>query len=294
MKLISVAVEPEHIFKLDEILKPCVELASLTLILRHGRHRLNGRLRENLANDVSLLISHHPTIKELVFWGFRDLIAGYGDKYRLPPLLESFKVVDCVLTLVDWEHWANAYTTSSIRHLTIARRCLSRVSDGDGLLKFVEKHAETLVSLGIQINILQPTMDILKRMIKHLAKFNRLQSFTFYVDNVRDMLEFLRDITPSIAVNQSLNSYDLDSCAALLEYDKDFLQSLQAAMMAMCIQRRRLLDFATVTYMDNEDHDGIPLVEYEGLHGVAGCRNYFIDNDCKHDDIDEDVDGDHY
>jgi len=137
----------------------------------------------------------------------------------------------------DLEHGTDASTTSHIRDLTISSSLVSKSpSDINGYLKFVESHAETLVSLHIDLSRgeHQPTVDSLKRMAKRLAKFNKLQRFTYHVQNVHDILVILRDVIPLIAVNQSLNSYSLSSDFGLLRYDRDFLQSLQLTMKTIC------------------------------------------------------------
>jgi len=111
-------VHPEDSLKLDEILKPCVELTYLSLhLFTAGR---NDALRQQLANDLSLLIDHLPTLKRLVLDGFQDLLVGYWDKYRLPTSLETLALRDSVLMHVDFEHGTDASTTSHIRDLTIS------------------------------------------------------------------------------------------------------------------------------------------------------------------------------
>src|SRR6218665_236395 len=225
MKSFSMTIEPEDILKLDEILKCCVELTSLSLTLytTHG----TIFLRQNLAKDVSLLIGHHPAVKRLVLCKFEDLIFGYEDKYPLPTSLETLVLSDSILTS----------TTPRIRDLTILNTRCDSQSDMERCLKFVENQAETLVSLHIDLSMngQQPTVDRLKRMTKRLAEFNKLQRFTYRMPNVRDILEILLDVMPLIAINQSLNSYSLDSDSYLWRYDRDFLQALQLAMKAICM-----------------------------------------------------------
>src|SRR6218665_410729 len=138
-------IKPEDILKLDEILKPCVELTSLSLELYWAER--NDAVRQKLANDLSLLIGHHPTLKRLVLRDFEDLLVGYWDKYRLPTSLETLEVHRTILMHVDLEHGKDASTTSHIRDLTISSK--TSLSDIEGYLKFVESHAETLVSLHI-------------------------------------------------------------------------------------------------------------------------------------------------
>jgi len=290
VKWFAIRIEPEDILKLDRILKPCVHLTALTLTLNHGNYHLDDNLRQNLANDVSLLISHHPTIKRLCLIDFRDLIVGYGYKYCLPTSLDTLALHNCVLTHVDLEHWTDACTKSHIEDLLISGRCSNCPSDTDGILKFVEKLAESLVSLHMDLsaNEHQPTVDHLKRMAKRLAKFDKLQRLTYHVQNVRDILEILRDVMPSI--NQSLHAYTL---CCLLGCNKDFLRSLQLEMKAMCIERKRLLDFASlVFYVDEDFQDGIPIVKFEDLWGVMGFQCSSLgDYRCEHN-MDEDLDFD--
>src|SRR6218665_1048212 len=258
-------IKPKDILKLDEILKPCVALTSLSLNLyTREMHEGNDALRQKLANDLSLLIGHHPTLKRLVLGYFQDLLVGYLDKYLLPTSLETLELCDSVLTRVDLEHGTDASTTSHIRDLTISN--YSSPSDTEGYLKFVESHAETLVSLHINLSSGEhpPTVDSLKRMAKRLAKFNKLQRFTYYVQNVRDMLEILRDVMPLIAIIQSFDSYILTSDSDLLTYDRDFLQELKLAMKTACIGKRRLLDFSRVYFRVRQKfEDGMPTVEYD-------------------------------
>src|SRR6218665_1081796 len=187
-------VHPEDSLKLDEILKPCVELTYLSLhLFTAGR---NDALRQQLANDLSLLIDHLPTLKRLVLDGFQDLLVGYWDKYHLPTSLETLALCDSVLMHVDFEHGTDASTTSHIRDLTISSYFLYKSpSDINGYLKFVESHAETLVSLHINLSRgeHQPTVDSLKHMAKRLAKFNKLQRFTYHVQNANGILVILLD-----------------------------------------------------------------------------------------------------
>src|SRR6218665_1828521 len=183
-------VHLEDILKLDEILKPCVELSSLSLRLITAER--NDALRPKLANDLSLLIGHHPTLKRLVLGNFQDLLVGYWDKYRLPTSLETLVLCDSVLMRVDLEHGTDASTTSHIRDLTILNyeyRYFFWPSDIEGYLKFVESQAETLVSLDINLSNVQhrPTVDSLKHMAEHLAKFNKLKSFRYRVLDVDDI-----------------------------------------------------------------------------------------------------------
>jgi len=266
-------VQPEDILKLDKILKPCVELTSLSLELLTAVR--NVALRQKLANDVSLLIGHHPTLKRLVLDNFEDLLVGCWDKNRLPTSLETLELYHTILMRVDLEHGTDTSTTSHIRDLSITS--FSSPSDIEGHLKFVESHAETLVSLHINFSWgdHQPTVDRLKRMAKRLAKFNKLQRFTYHVQNVDDILEMLLDVMPLI---ESLNSYHLSSDDTL--YDRDFLQSLQLAMKKTCIGRKGLLDFATVIFYvgGRKFQDGIPIVEYEELSEVLGCHCHLRDS----------------
>jgi len=277
VKSFTVEITPEDILKLDEILKPCVELTSLHLRLRLFRAERNDALRQKLANDVSLLIGRHPTLKRLVLHNFEDLLVGYGDIYRLPTSLETLILLNSSLMRVDLEHWTNASTTSHIRNLTIMS-CLRSESPShiNGYLKFVESHAETLVSLDINLCMVEhlPTVDSLKRMAKRLAQFNKLQSFKYHVQNVHDLLVILLDVLP-----QSLNSCHLCTSSCLLSYGRDFLQSLQLAMKKMCIGRKGLLDFARVDfYVDKEFADGIPTVEYDELSEVIGYSCHSSDD----------------
>src|SRR6218665_193212 len=271
-------ITPEEILKLDEILKPCVELTSLHLKLRLVRAERNDALRQKLANDVSLLIGRHPTLKWLVLENFTDLLVGYWDNYRLPTSLVGLALLDSMLMRVDLEHWANASTTSHIRHLAIVSYLSSDCpSEINGYLKFVESHAETLVSLFIYLcsSEHQPTVDSLKRMAKRLAQFNKLQSFKYRVRNVHDLLMILLDVMPLIAVNQSLKSYTLRTSPRSFSYDRDFLQSLQLAMKKICIGRKGLLDFARVDlHVDEEFAEDLPTIEYEELREMIGypCR----------------------
>src|SRR6218665_48101 len=269
-------IRPEDILKLDEILKPCVELTSLSLELYTVER--NDALRQKLANDLSLLIGHHPTLKRLALENFQDLV-GFGDKYRLPTSLETLVLEASVLTCVDLEHGTDSSTTSHIRDLTISS--FSSLSDIEGYLKFVESHAETLVSLHINLSRgeHQPTVDSLKRMAKRLAKFNKLQRFRYHVQNVHDILVILRDVMPLIASNQSFNSYELNSDSGLLNCDGDFLQALQLAMKQICIGRRQVLDFGLVCLegYDAEFGDGNPTVQYEDIRELEGDRSHSDD-----------------
>jgi len=288
VKSFTVEITPEDILKLDEILKPCVELTSLHLRLRLFRAERNDALRQKLANDVSLLIGRHPTLKRLVLHNFEDLLVGHWDVYHLPTSLETLVLYDSILMRVDLEHWTNASTTSHIRDLTISSFLTESPSDINGYLKFVESHAETLVSLDIHLcnSEHQPTVDSLKRMAKRLAQYNKLQSFKYRVQNVHDLLVILLDVMPLIAVNQSFNSYYLDS---LLSYDRDFLQSLQLAIKKICIERKGLLDFAVVDfYVDEEFADDIPTVKFEELREVIGYPCHSPDDYSYEDDIYED------
>src|SRR6218665_2153058 len=192
-------IKPEDILKWYEVLKPCVELTSLSLGLTQCEAERNDAPRQKLANDVSLLIGHHPTLKRLVLHNFKDLLVGYWDKYRLPTSLETLVFDHTILMHVDLEHGTDASTTSHIRDLTILS--FSRLSDVEGYLKFVESHAETLVSLHFILPSCehQPTVDSLKRMAKRLAKFNKLQRFTYHVQFAHDVLVILRDVMPLIA-----------------------------------------------------------------------------------------------
>src|SRR6218665_1739979 len=274
-------IEPEDILKLDEILKPCVELTSLSLTLytTHG----TIFLRQNLAKDVSLLIGHHPTVKRLVFRYFEDFMVGYEDKYPLPTSLETLELINSILTS----------STPHIRYLKISNTRCGCQSDMERCLKFVESQAETLVSLHIDLstNGQQPTVDRLKRMTKRLAEFNKLQRFTYRVQNVHDILVILRDVMPLIAINQSLNSYSLDSDSYLWRNNREFLQALQLAMKTTCMGTRRLLDFATVIFHVEEEFH---IVENEDRLEVVGYRSHLPqdyewceDNmdDVLHDDI---------
>ena len=276
--------------KLDEILKPCVELASLSLSLNttHG----TIFLRQNLANDVSLLISHHPTVKRLVFRYFEDFIVDYEGKYPLPTSLETLELTD---SRVDLEHWTDASNTPHIRDLTILSTHFGSQSDMERCLKFVESQAETLVSLHIDLSTFeyQPTVDRLKRMAKRLAQFNKLQRFTYHVQNVHDILEILLHVMPLIAINQSLNSYELSSNSYLRRYmyDRDLLQALQLAMKTTCMGRKRPLDFAIVIFkVGRVLQHGFPIVEYEELWDVTGYQPNSLDreDDTDEDDSDED------
>src|SRR6218665_1066799 len=274
-------VHLEDILKLDEILKPCVELSSLSLRLITAER--NDALRPKLANDLSLLIGHHPTLKQLVLGNFQDLLVGYWDKYRLPTSLETLVLNDSIWMRVDLEHCPDASTTSHIRELTISSFSFlpKSPSDINGYLKFVESHAETLVSLHINLSRgeHQPTVDSLKRMAKRLAKFNKLQRFRYHVQNVHDILVILRDVMPLIASNQSFNSYELNSDSGLLNCDGDFLQALQLAMKQICIGRRQVLDFGLVCLegYDAEFGDGNPTVQYEDIRELEGDRSHSDD-----------------
>src|SRR6218665_288734 len=198
-------IEPEDILKLDEILKPCVELTSLSLTLSTAE--LYDALGQRLANDLTLLIGHHPTLKRLVLHNFEDLLVDHWDIYRLPISLETLVLKDTVFTCVDLEYGTDASTISHIQDFTISNFFLSIwPSDREEYLKFVKSQAETLVSLHINLSRdPQPTVDSLKHMAKRLAKFNKLQRFTYHVKNVDDILEMLLDVMPLI---ESLNSYD--------------------------------------------------------------------------------------
>ena len=285
-------IKPEDILKLDEILKPCVELTSLSLTLRVN-HR-NDALRHKLANDVSLLIGHHLTVEWLVLRNFKDLLVGYLDKYRLPTSLETLELDRTIFMGVDLEHGKDASTTSHIRDLKISNSLSP--SEIEGCLKFVESHAETLVSLRIDFcwGEHQPTMDRLKHMAKRLAKFNKLQNFTYDVKNVHDILVILRDVMPLIAINQSLTSYSISSDSSLFRYNRDFLQALQLAMKKICIGRRRVLDFGSV-FLDVDYPlygDGNPTVQYHDVRELqdnpldydSDCE-YYRDGDFDFDDV---------
>jgi len=293
VKSFSVKIKPEDILKLDEILKPCVELTTLRLTLSLCTSHRNDTLRQNLANDVSLLFSHHPTVHTVFFTGFEDLIVGYWDKYRLPTSLETLVLLNSVLMRVDLDHSTDVSTTSRIRHIKIASMRYSICPSGvEGYLKFVESHAETLVSVDINLswNEHQATENSLKRMAKRLAQFNKLQSFTYYVRNVDDILVILREVMPLIAINQSLNSYSISSNRCFLGYDRDFLQSLRLAMKTICVGRERLLDFAMLISDGHEGSNGIPIVEYGDLFEVVGYRcRYPEHSGSQHDTNDEDV-----
>jgi len=295
VKSFTVKIKPEDILKLDEILKPCVELTSLSLLLCTIQRDGRPILRQELANDVSLLIGHHPTLKRLVLKEFEDLLVGYWNIYCLPTSVETLEVYNSVLMHVGLGHWTGASTTSHIRNLTISSSWWSpSPSDINGCLKFVESHAETLVSLhiGLCSDEHQPTVGSLKHMAKRLAQFNKLQHFTYHVLNVHDLLNILLHVMPLIAVNQSLNSYDLTSVFGLRSYDRDFLQSLQLAMKKICIGRKGLLDFAKVDFfvrVAEEFEDGIPTVEYEDLFEVIGKCYSPDDYDCECN-MDEDFD----
>src|SRR6218665_837461 len=270
----------EDILKLDEILKPCVELTSLSLQLLVN-HR-NDALRQKLANDFSLLIDHHPTLKRLVLRNFKDLLAGYWAKYCLPTSLKTLELDRTIFMGVDLEHGKDASTTSHIRDLTISNS--SSPSEIEGCLKFVESHAETLVLLHINFcwGEHQPTVDRLKRMAKRLAKFNKLQSFTYDVENVHDILEMLRDVMPLIAINESFDSYDISSNSSLFKYNRDFLQALQLAMKKICIGRRRVLDYGLVFF--DVDYplygDDNPTVQYQDVSELEGSQLDY-DSDCE-------------
>jgi len=279
-------IEPKDISKLDEILKPCVVLTSLSLKLFTAER--NDLFRQKLANDLSLLIGHHPTLKRLVLRNFLDLLVGYGNKYPLPTSLETLVLHDSVLT-----RWTDATTTSHIRDFTISNDsfCSIRPSDVEGCLKFVESHAETLVSLHINLSSgeHQPTVDRLKRMAKRLAQFNKLQRFTYYPDNDNDLLEILHDVMSLI--NQSLNSYTLSDSSFLGDdrRDRDFIQSVQMAMKTICRQRRRLLDFALLTFDGHDGFNGITIVDYEDMCEVVDNQWHSLgDYGCERDD-DEDL-----
>src|SRR6218665_433577 len=265
----------EDFLKLDEVLTPCVELTSLSLQL----YRANDALRQKLANDLSLLIGHRPTLKRLVLYKFYDLLVGYWDKYRLPTSLEILVFDYTILMHVDMEHVTDASTTSHIRDLTIS--CKPSLSDIEGYLKFVESQAETLVSLHIDFRFSEhhPTVDRLKRMAKRLAKFNKLQRFTYRVQRAHDILMIVRDVMPLIAVSQSLISYCITSDYGL-EYDKDILQQLQLAMKKICIGRRRVLDFGTV-FLDvynAEFGDDNPAVPYRDVSELEGYQCHSADD----------------
>src|SRR6218665_3513185 len=208
-------IEPEDILKLDEILKPCVELTSLSLTLSTAE--LYDALGQRLANDLTLLIGHHPTLKRLVLHNFEDLLVDHWDIYRLPISLETLVLKDTVFTCVDLEYGTDASTISHIQDFTISNFFLSIwPSDSEEYLKFVKSQAETLVSLHINLSRdPQPTVDSLKHMAKR---------FTYHMKNVDDILEILLDVMPLI---KSLNSYDLrsDSYLCLFRHDRDFLQS---------------------------------------------------------------------
>src|SRR6218665_209961 len=289
-------IQAEDILKLDEILKPCVELTSLSLTLSTGD--LCYALGQRVANDLSLLIGHHPTLKRLVLHNFEDLLVDYWDIYRLPISLETLVLKDSDLTSVGLEHGTDASTISHIQNLTISNYSWD-MSEIEGYLKYVESQAETLVSLHINLFLCayQPHVHSLKHMAKFLAKFNKLQRFTYHmenvydildVQNVYDMLEILLDVMPLI---ESLKSYNLSSGSCL--YDRDLLQSLQLAMKKICIGRQGLLDFATVIfYACQEFQDGIFIGEYDDLLEVMGYQCHSPDDyDCEHD-IDEDFQDD--
>src|SRR6218665_2674430 len=141
---------PEDILKLDEILQPCVELTSLSLELSIAERY--GAFRQKLANDVPLLIDHHPTLKRLALGNFTDL-CGYWDKYRLPTSLETLLFYNTIAMRVDLEHGTDASTTSHIRDLTISHFFYSiSPSDINGCIRFGESHAETLV-VSLRINL---------------------------------------------------------------------------------------------------------------------------------------------
>src|SRR6218665_3307886 len=272
----------EDFLKLDEVLTPCVELTSLSLEL----YRANDALRQKLANDLSLLIGHRPTLKRLVLYRFCDLLVGYWDKYRLPTSLEILVFDYTILMHVDMEHGTDASTTSHIRDLTISSK--TSLSDIEGYLKFVESQAETLVSLHIDFRWCehQPTVDRLKRMAKRLAKFNKLQRFTYHGQHAHDILMIVRDVMPLIAVIQSFNSFCIRSnygcwrISADDEDDKDILQQLQLAMKKICIVRRRVLDFGTV-FLDvyNEEfEDDNPAVPYRDVAELEGYQCHSADD----------------
>src|SRR6218665_2658342 len=278
-------IQPEDILKLDEILKPCVALTSLSLTLSTAE-RYDG-LGQRLANDLTLLIGHHPTLKRLVLNNFENRLDGHWDICHLPISLETLVLKDSLLTCVDLEHWTDSSTISHIQDLTISNFFLSIwPSEIEGYLKFVESQAETLVSLHINLSRCeyQPTVDSLKRMAKRLAKFNKLERFTYHERNVHDILVILRDVLPLI---ESLKSYDLRSDSCLFRHDtRDSLQSLQLAMKKICIGRQGLLDFATVNfYVCREFQDGIFIGEYEDLLEVMGYQCHSPDDEY---DMDED------
>src|SRR6218665_42027 len=289
-------VQLDDILKLDEILKPCVELTSLSLSLSFASlsdAKQCDALGQKLANDVSLLIGHHPTLKRLVLESFDDLLVGYLDKYRLPTSLETLVLYHTsLMCVVDLEHGTDASTTSHIRDLTISNFFYFVCpSDIERYLKFVESQAETLVSLHINLSrcVHQPTVDRLKHMAKRLAKSNKLQHFTYHVQNAHAILEILLDVLPLI---ESLKSYNLSSDSCLC--DRDFLQSLQLAMKKICIGRKGLLDFAKVILYvgGREFQDGIPIVEYEKLSEVLGCQCHLLDGYDSECDMDENFEDD--
>src|SRR6218665_3710234 len=273
-------VQLDDILKLDEILKPCVELTSLSLSLSFASlsdAKQCDALGQKLANDVSLLIGHHPTLKRLVLDNFKDVLVGYRDKYHLPTSLETLVLYHTTLMrVVDLEHGTDASTTSHIRDLTISNFFYTVCpSDIEGYLKFVESQAETLVSLHINLSrcVHEPTVDRLKHMAKRLEKSNKLQRFTYHKENVHDLLEILLDVLPLI---ESLKSYNLSSDSCL--YDRDFIQSLQLAMKKICIGRKGLLDFAKVIFCGGgREFHSIPIVEYEELSEVLGCECHLLD-----------------
>src|SRR6218665_470271 len=114
MKSFSTWIRPEEILKLDEMLKPCVEMTSLSLTLYAAER--SSALQQKLANDLSLLIGHHPTLKRLVLRNFEDHLVRYWDINCLPTSLETLEVYNSILMRVDVEH----STASHIRDLTIS------------------------------------------------------------------------------------------------------------------------------------------------------------------------------
>src|SRR6218665_549525 len=277
-------IQAEDILKLDEILKPCVELTSLSLTLSTGD--LCYALGQRVANDLSLLIGHHPTLKRLVLHNFEDLLVDYWDIYRLPISLETLVLKNSVLTCVDLEYGTDASTISHIQNLTISNYSW-HMSEIEGYLKFIESQAETLVSLHIHLFLCDylPHVHSLKHMAKCLAKFNKLQRFTYHMENVGDeldvqnlydMLEILLDVMPLI---ESLKSYNLIRSSGSCLYDRDILQSLQLAMKKICIGRKGLLDFATVNFNEcQEFQDGIFIGEYDDLLEVMGYQCHSSDD----------------
>jgi len=246
-----------------------VQLSSLSLHLDVDGGYEEFRELDKIANAASLLFSHHPTLTKLSLDTFP--VAGYGDRYHLPPMLMTLCLNNCELQYVDWQRWADACTSPKLERLEITE-CLMQIGslNDDGFFEYLKKHASTLVSLEIDLTEQPLAMDTLKRIAMHLSQFHSLVDFSYSTKDRSQILEVLRDVLPWLATNERFDTFSLQ-CTTRPDTgnDDDFRDALQRQLKKACVDRSpHPYRSATVEYITKLDY--YPLIRFHIGGGVGG------------------------